>query len=281
MSPILITGATGLIGGEIARQLVARSMPIRILVRDASKTSTFDESVEVAVGDFSNVKTLAEALSGVERMFLATYDRPEIAEHQANVLTVAKRCGVQHVVRMSTAGIDDWRHLPTFHWHGICERQLEESGLGFTHLRPTWVMQNFDSHARNNVIRLPAGDGRTGFVDARDIAAVAVEALTAPGHEGKSYLLSSEILSHSEIAGQLTQATGRAVTYEDISPEIYEREMKSSGCPQTEVETMLGLYADIRAGTNCDAIVTDTVETVLARASIKFRTFAQDFAAKI
>ena len=87
-------------------------------------------------------------------------------------------------------------------------------------------------------------------------------------------------MSHSEIAEQLSQATGRTVRYEDIPPEIYQQEMESAGCPQIEIETMLGLYADIRAGQNCDAIVTDTVERVLGRESIKFRTYAQNVAAK-
>ncbi len=247
-----------------------------------AKLSEMDEGVEVAVGDFAMSEGFDAALDGIERLFLASFDRPEQIELQRNVLTAAKRSGVRHVVRMSTMGVHERRQLPIFRWHGLCEQQLEESGLAFTHLRPSWVMQNFQSFVVDDVIRLPAGEGRIGFVDARDVAAVAVEALTMPGHEGMAYELTGpESLSHADVAVLLSAATGRSVVYQDISPKTYEQDKVSKGWPRTSIDSLLALFAEIRAGTNDDSTLTDTVESVTGRAPFRFEEFARDYAPTI
>jgi len=281
MNRILVTGATGLFGGEIARQLVAKDVPIRILVRDPSKAPVLNGAVEVAIGDFSDPESLRDALSGIDRLFLASYDRPEIVEHQANVLEAARHCGVQHVVRLSSDGTEEDNHLPIFHRHGVCERQLEDSGLGYTHLKPQWIMQNFETFVVDDCIRLPAGDGRVGLVDARDVAAVGAEALITTAHDGKAYILSTESLSHTEVAAQLSEGTGRPIKYQDIPPELYQQELESDGWTKDDIDSMLGLFADIRAGRNSDINVEDTVKSVLGRAGIKFNQFASDYASSI
>jgi uncharacterized protein YbjT (DUF2867 family) len=140
-------------------------------------------------------------------------------------------------------------------------------------------MQNFLSFVVDDVIRLPAGDGRVGFVDARDIAAIAVESLTTPGHEGKAHELTGpEALSHADVADHVSAATGRSIVYENIPPEIYEKEKASQGWPRTSIDTLLALFADIRAGINRDSVVTNTVENVTGRAAFSFRKFARDYA---
>lgn len=277
MSPILVTGATGTIGCEIARQLQARGEPIRVLVRNAAKLSGLSGTVEVVVGDFAAPESLDPALRGVERLFLASFDRPEQPELQRNLLDAAKRLGVRHIVRMSTMGVHEKSYLPIFHWHADCERQLEDSGLAYTHLRPSWVMQNFLFFVVGGRIRLPAGEGRVGFVDARDIAAVAVEALSAPGHEGRAYdLTGPEALSHADVADQLSAATGRPVVYENISPDAYAQEKASQGWPTASIESLVALFADVRAGHAF--IVTDTVERITGRPPFRFHDFARDYA---
>ena len=268
-------------GGEVARQLVAKRIPIRILVRDPSEVPQLDKSVEIFTGDFINTGALAAALNGIEKLYLASYDKPELIEHQANVLAVAKQCEVQHVVRLSSAGTEENNELPDLYRHAVCERQLEESGLDFTHLKPMWVMQNFESFVVNDRIRLPAGEGRLGLVDHRDVATVAVAALTTSGHEGKAYELATESLSHSEVAGQLSEATGRSITYENISPEAYEQQLLSDGYLKDDIDTLQGLLSDVRKGINSDTNVTDTVKEVLGRPGITFKQFAQDYASSI
>jgi len=281
---ILVTGATGTFGGEVSRQLQERGEPVRVLVRDPAKTSWFGESTQVVIGSFDRPETLDAALMGIERIFLASFDSPNQCELQTIVLTAAQRHGVRHIVRISTNGIHEFRRLPIFSWHYECEQGLEKSGLAFTHLRPDWVMQNFlpSSSATPVVegkIRLPAGDGRVSFVDARDVAAVAVEALTGQGHEGKAYELTGpDALSHSNVANQLSAAIGRSIVYENISPDVYEREKAAEGWSQAAIETMLALFAEMRNGFNYGPAVTDTIQTVTGRPPSSFKDFARDYA---
>jgi uncharacterized protein YbjT (DUF2867 family) len=278
---ILVTGATGTIGGEIARQLQALGTPARLLIRDLSKRPGNIQAVDLAVGDFASPDSLDAALDGVEGIFLASVDRPNHVALQGNVLQAAKRQGVRRVVRMSTMGVDEHERLPIFRWHSAGERQLEDSGLAFTHLRPSWVMQNFFSFVVDDTIALPAGGGRVAFVDARDIAAVAVKALTTPGHDGQAYELTGpSALTHAEVAVLLSEATGRSIVFEDISPNDYERQKIAEGWPRESIDSLLPLFAEIRAGTNRDAVATDTVETVTGRAPKRFRDFCRHYASR-
>ena len=276
MKKVLVTGASGLFGGEVARQLASLGIPLRLFVRDVKKAPALD--AEILRGDYLDSDALAEAMHGVDRMFLASYDRPDAVEHQANVLRVAKRCGLRHVVRLSSSGTEECAHLPIFRWHADCERQLEASGLDFTHIKPMWVMQNFETFVVDDAIRLPSGDGRIGLIDHRDVAAAAVLALTTAGHQGRGYLLAAESLSHAQIAEQLTQALGRPVRYQDIPPEVYRGELESAGWDQPSIESMLGLFDDIRAGRNSDRDVADSVDPILGRPGIRFAQYARDYA---
>jgi uncharacterized protein YbjT (DUF2867 family) len=279
---ILVTGASGLFGGEIARQLSDNGINVRILLRDQSRAPELSGRVESAIGDFSSPESLPAALEGIERVFLASYDRPEVIEHQANFLAAAKQAGVRHVVRLSANGTEEWTHLSIFGQHGICDRQLIASGLAYTLLKPVWVMQNFTSFMMiNDDIRVPSGDGLAGQVDARDVASVAVEALTKNEHVGKEYVLCSEALSHGDMAEQLSQSTGRNISYVDLSPEAYRVELETDGWGEKSIHSMLGLFDDIRAGTNSDSRVGDTIKPILGRPGIRFRQFAKDYTSRI
>ena len=238
MGRILVTGVTGLFGGEIARQLVAMEVPIRILVRDVTRAPALGGDVEIAVGDFTMPESLEKACQGIDKLFLASYDVPEIAEHQANVLAAARHAEEKHVVRLSSADLDQFPDMPIFEWHRACERQLKASGLAFTNLQPYWVMQNFESFVVNDEIRVPAGNGISAFVDHRDVSAVGVMALTEPGHKGCNYLLATESLSHHEIAAQLSEATGRSITYSAISADTYQSELEADGWAPEMIESM-------------------------------------------
>ena len=139
-------------------------------------------------------------------------------------------------------------------------------------------MQNFESFVMNDEIRLPAGDGRSAFVDHRDVSAAGVMALTESGHEGQDYPLATESLSHHEIAAQLSEATGRSITYSAISAETYQRELEADGWTPEGIESVQCLYSDIRAETNSDSDIDDLVASVLGRPGIRFCQYAADFA---
>ena len=144
-----------------------------------------------------------------------------------------------------------------------------------------WVMQNFEGFVVGNSMRLPSGDGRVGLTDHRDVAALAVEALTSSGHEGKAYIMASESLSHAEIADQLTTALGRTITYIDVTPEEYQQQLEADGWDQATIESVLGLFKEIKAGVNSDQNVPDTVLEFLGRPGIRLLQYAKDYAAVI
>ena len=143
-------------------------------------------------------------------------------------------------------------------------------------------MQNFTSFMMvNDSIRVPAEDGLAGQVDARDVASVATVALTKEGYVGKDYVLCTEALAHGQIAQLLSRSTGRNITYIDLDPETYRKELESSGWTEKSIDSMLGLFDDIRAGTNSDSKMGDTIKPILGRPGIRLQQFAQDYASRI
>ena len=98
----------------MARQLLARGVPIRVLARDSAKVRRTSGAVEIVVGDFDQAEALDAALSGIERVFLASFDSPRQVALQRQVLAAAKRHGVRHVARISTTNAQKLRHLPIF-----------------------------------------------------------------------------------------------------------------------------------------------------------------------
>ena len=266
---ILITGANGTVGNEVARQLVAAGVPFRAFVRSEAKAKNLPAGIaEIAIGDFAKPATLDAALQGVDRVFLASFDSPELPDLQGNFIDAAKRVGVRHIARLSAMGADPEASTQLIQWHGLAERRLESSRLSFTHLRPNWFMQNFLLYAIGGVIRLPVGDAKTSFVDVRDIAAVAVKTLVREGHEGKTYTLTGpQALTHNEVAAELSAATGKTVKYEAVPPAKW-----AESWPESLVE----LYAVCAAGEHAE--VTPAVERVTGKPSCSFASFARDFA---
>jgi len=124
---------------------------------------------------------------------------------------------------------------------------------------------------------MPSGDGRIGWVDVRDVAAVAVRALTEDGHEGKAYdITGPEALSFAEAAERISAATGRNIRYLDVPPEAARQGMLSSGMPEWQVDVSLALLAAVREGA-LDAI-TGTVATVGRVEPRSFADYAREFA---
>jgi uncharacterized protein YbjT (DUF2867 family) len=186
---ILVTGATGNVGSQVVEQLSSTGAPVRAFVRDPEKAANvWETSVEIAEGDFQRPETLAAALEGVDRLFLLMGTAENQVELENDVIDAAVRAGVRRVVKLSIYGAEIGSPVPFRDWHGRIEARLEGAGLAYTHLRPTFFMQNAAYMlAPDGVFYVPSGAGRIGWVDVRDVAAVAVRALTEDGHEGKAY----------------------------------------------------------------------------------------------
>ncbi|HXQ40498.1 MAG TPA: SDR family oxidoreductase [Candidatus Udaeobacter sp.] len=278
---ILVTGANGTTGSEITRQLAAAGRPVRALLRARENAAKLPKAgVEIAIGSFGDLPSLDAAMKGVEAVFLISFDHPEQLALQANVIEAARRAGVRMIARLSASSADPQSPDPLIGNHGKGDRQLARSGLGHVLIRPQWFNQNFLTYCPGGMIRLPAGEARLPFVDVRDIAAVTIKALSEPGHDGKAYVLTGpEALSHGEVAGILSKATGKRFGYEDIPPETYRRQLIAEGASDYYADLILNLFARMRR--QGAAAVHDDIRNVLGRPAIAFREFARDFAGEL
>ena len=279
---ILVTGATGKVGQEVVRQLSSANVPLRAFVRDPLRASHIRlPGVQIAVGDLSKPETLDAAMDGIERVFLLSPPDPDQVNLQSNAIDSARRMGARHVVKVSVAGGPD-AGTQIGRWHWTTETQLKESGLEFTILRPTSYMQQLflfaPAIAATGSFQLAMGAGAVAVVDTRDVAAVAVRALTEPGHEHRIYdLTGPEALTFEEMALELSHATGKKITYVHVPPEYARKQLLQMGQPRWLVEDMIVLSASFRQGYG--AAVSTAVRDVTNRAPRSFSEFARDYAA--
>jgi uncharacterized protein YbjT (DUF2867 family) len=188
---------------------------------------------------------------------------------------------VRHLVKIS--GVLASR--PTFNQfaeaHAAIEKKLVTSGIPATILRPNWFMENFlgsaESVAKEGAIYGAAGDSKVAFVDGRDIAAVAVVALTEEGHAGKTYVVTGpEPLTFAEAAGRIGTGIGRNVAFMDMSEEAFESALSGAGLPDAFVYLFAQGFRAARAGIFAE--VTGTVEELTGRPPRTLEEFAHDHA---
>src|SRR5215208_6950129 len=218
---ILVTGATGTIGSEVFRRLAAAGERPRALVRDPQiARARLGNAVEHVVGDLDRPETLEAALAGVDRVFLLTRQTSRQPQQERNVIDAAARSGLRQLVKLSVFRADERSPLRIARQHRDAERALEASGLAYAIVRPVFLMQNLLAMVRGDVIRTAAGAGRVAMVDARDVAATAVAALTRGGGDGKTYTLTGpQPLSFDEVAEIVSQQTGARVRHQHVAPD--------------------------------------------------------------
>jgi uncharacterized protein YbjT (DUF2867 family) len=280
---ILVTGATGLVGGAVVRQLAAQGVPVRALVRSPEKAAALaGPTVETVVGDFDRPETLGPALKRVTRALLISHHDVRQVEQQGNFVEAARRAGGVHVVKLSGLATAPGSPSQSGRWHAETEAQIRDTGLPWTFLHPPYFMQNLlraaPAIAAHGVLTAAMKDGRIAMVDARDVAAVAVAALTAPGHEGQTYAITGpEALSHAMVAATLSKAVGRPIEYRDIPLDALREQLVSGGAPPWLVEVRMEFTSVLREG--FAAAVTDTVLRTTGRPPRAFAAFAAEHAA--
>lgn len=275
---ILIIGATGSVGSELVSLLIPTGARVRAASRKpAGQLSTSE--VEFVEFDFDRPQTFAPALHGVDRVFLIARPGDDHPDRTAvPLIDEMKRQRVRHVVDLSAMGVE------TRNDFGLrtVELYLEDSVIGYTHLRPNFFMQIFSSGAlladvrSTGAIHMPAADAKLSYVDVRDIAAVASAALTGgETHIGEAYTLTgSAALDHYQIAEAISSASQKTVQYVPISEEFARQSLSAAGFTSERVERLIGFYKLVRAGF-CAPVSAD-VEKVLGRPPISFAQFAGD-----
>ena len=280
---ILVTGATGKFGKEVLKRLVGHGAGVAAMARDPEKArSLVPEGVSIVFGDLSQPETLAPALEGVEKVLLASSADPHQGQNQSNFVQAARNAGVRYVVKLSAIGADANSSIPVARAHARTEQELQDSDIPHTNLRPNFFMQNLLNSAGTIASRGEfyscAREGKAGYVDVSDIAAVAAACLTTDGHAGKTYLITgAESLSLYDIAAKLSAAAGKEVKYVDLPPEAFRQALLKAGFPEWRTEGLVALFTDCAAG-QMD-IVTDIVQKVAEKQPVTFDDFARRHAA--
>jgi uncharacterized protein YbjT (DUF2867 family) len=277
---VLVIGATGNVGRRLVDILAAQGVVVKAATRQPAAYGG-PQGAEAVDFDLDRPETFGQALAGVDRVFvIARSGDAQPQKALSGFFDQAKAAGVQHVVFLTAAGVEMNEEV------GLrkAERHLMASGLDYTLLRPTWFMQNFSTGfiqpmiAPMGAIYLPAGDGKTSFIDAADIAAVAAAVLTQPGHAGQAYTLTGgEALGYDEAAAIISDVTGRTVGYVAIPNDAFRQSLLDNGWPAESAGFMAGLFQPVEQG--WAAAVSPAVAAILGRAPITFRQFAEANAA--
>ncbi|MFD8997068.1 NmrA family NAD(P)-binding protein [Streptomyces abikoensis] len=269
---IVVLGGTGKTGRRVVKGLRERGAKVRAASRSGEVRFDWDDTA-----------TWEPALAGSDTAYLVDrQDKPGEWDAEARIRDLTKQAvdlGVRRLVVLQARVTD------TVGGKSLVagERAVRESGAEWTLLRPNWFAQNFDEGVLLDGIlagelTLPAGSGREPFVDAEDVAAVAVTALLEDGHGGQVHELSGpRALSFDEAVGEIARATGRAVRYTPVSHEDYVAELVSYDVPEDYAVFVADLVATIRDGRN--ATPTDTVRRVLGRPPRDFSEFVARAAA--
>lgn len=223
---ILITGATGNVGSQVAAQLCERGVPPVAVVHSADKAAAVKaHCAEVRVADLRNEQQVASVFEGIDKVFLVTPVTPDQLEIGDRLIAAADAAGVDHVVKLSIIGAAAEPGILLGRWHRHMEKMIERSRMRWTFLRPNGYMQNYIAAwgatiGTEGKIYLPVGDGAVSHIDARDVAAAGVEALLGDGHAGQAYTLTGEVAhTNTEIAELFAHVLEKPVEYVDV-PEV-------------------------------------------------------------
>jgi uncharacterized protein YbjT (DUF2867 family) len=262
----LVIGGTGKTGRRVAERLTANGLPVRVGSRSGDPAFDWDDEA-----------TWEPALRGVGAAYLAyspDLGLPGAAERVRALADLAVSRGGGRLVLLAGRGQDG---------HAPAEQAVKESGAEWTIVRSAWYAQNFSEgfltdSVREGVLAVPAGDAAEPFVDAADVADVAVAALTDDRHVGQIYEVTGpRLLMFAAAADEIARATGRQVRYLPITSQEFTAGMIDAGLPGDLVTVLTEVFAELRDGRNADT--TEDVERVLGRPPRDFAEFARTAAA--
>jgi uncharacterized protein YbjT (DUF2867 family) len=271
MAKTLVLGANGTVGGTLVRLLAATGETVLKATRKRPQQAD-EVHLDVATGEGR-----ATAFVGVARAFLMS--PPGFTNQDALMIPAieaAKAAGVAKIVLMTVMGANADPGAPM----RKAELHLEKAGIAYNIVRPNWFMQNFNSYWIGSIlaegkIRLPVGNAKGSFIDARDIAAVAAELLLSDRFDNRDFdLTGGEALDHDEVAAILSHETAKRIAFEDTTPEAMLQGLLGAGLPPAYAEFLIVILGYFKAG--YAARIEDSVEAILGRKPIAFATYAKD-----
>ncbi|WP_433477441.1 NmrA family NAD(P)-binding protein [Spirillospora sp. CA-142024] len=274
MSEFLVTGATGRVGRHVVNALAEAGHDVRALVREPGNAALPDR-VEIFQGDLASPHAVERAARDVEGVYLMW---PGLPVEPRVVDAIAR--DARHVVYLSTDVADLADDEPATSFHQEIERQIRRSGAGWTFVRAIDFAANtlaWAGQIRQGVVRWPYGDAARSLIHERDIADVAVHALTTPGHDGNAYVITGpESITHREQVRVIGEVIGREVRWEDLPAEIAREELTAAWGDAGFVQARLDAW---KRFADEPERVTGTVERLLGRPARTFRQWAEDHAA--
>ena len=286
--PILVTGAAGQVGAvgrTVTELLLDRGLPVRAMVRreDERAAGLRAAGAEVVVGDLLEPADVHRVVSGCRRIYFGMSVSAGYLEATVTMAAVAREIGVDAVVNMSQMTVSQMSIQNTTpsrqqrqHW--LSEQALAWSDLPVVTIRPTMFLESFHPLVGAAVrdrgrIELPFGRGKTSPVAAADVARVVATVLAdARLHVGRVYELTGPRSQDMHgVAREYSDALNRSVTYADIPPEDWERELKKAGVPEHLTQHLLTMGELHRAG-RYDRLA-DGVERVTGRPAMSVRDF--------
>ncbi len=277
---ICVTGAGGTVSSDLIKQLESANAPFRAAHFSNEKAEAARaRGIDAVIIDYNRPEMLRAAFQGCDKLFLLGPNALNQSELEQNAVEAAKAVGVQHIVKQSVLGADEEAFSLAL-VHRPVEKAIESSGLTWTFLRPNSFMQNVVTYMGETIKAEAAfysasGEAKISHVDVRDIAAVAVKALTEPTHAGKAYTLTGpEALTYDEIANELSKVLGRPISHISLPPSDLKQGMLAEGMPEEIADRMLDLeryYREDQASR-----ITNDINQVTGREPRQFAEFVRE-----
>ncbi|MFK3778247.1 SDR family oxidoreductase [Agrobacterium sp. NPDC089420] len=268
---ILVIGSTGTIGTPLVKALVAKGESVKA----ASRSGKAADGAQGVRFDYTDASTYADAFDGVDRLFLILAGgRLDAIDALTPVVEEAARRKVK-IVFLSVLGIDADDSIP----YRQIELKIIASGVPYVILRPNWFADNFHSYWKAGIdhgeIAVPAGEGKSSFIDVRDIADSAAAALTSDAFNGKAFNLTGpKAFGYGEAAAVIARAIGKPVSYAAVSDEVFIGILTGAGVPKDYASFLASIFYPVREGWT--AVVTGDVETLTGHAPRSLETYVAD-----
>lgn len=281
MSKYLITGATGNIGKYVVDELLKLNKEVKVAARNVEESEKLfshkDKSLELVRFDFLDETTFDTSLQGVKAIFLMR--PPNLADPKRDMLPflqLAKDRGIEKIVFVSLLGVEKNPVVP----HRKIENMIEDLGISYVFLRPSFFMQNLNTNHRQeikdrNELFIPAGKSKTSFIDTRDIASVAAITLTNQKYNNKAITLTGKTaINYYEVSNIMSKLLGRKIEYKNPGLLEFRKERIKRGTPKEFANIMMLLYLMTKLGTAKE--ITDDLEKIIGREPISFNQYAFD-----
>lgn len=276
----LIIGATGSVGFEVAKRLNDLNKSVKIAVRNPDKAKSIDlDKVEFIHFEYMKPETFEKAFKGIKNILLVS--PPSYLKIQDSVISAidsAIKNGVELIVNISAISIESDLDKPM----KMIEDHIKKSNVNSVFLRPNCYMQNFKDLFRNliieeNEISVPANNAKICFVDIRDVADVAVKALTDDKLINHTYKLTGkQSLNLHVVAHLFSESLQRDIEYNSISEDLFQKRLIAAGWPSSTIEGTMQLCSHVKSGETAES--TDDIQNILGREPIKFEQFIKDYA---